>query len=182
MIVVLTGVPGSGKTTICKKIYEEFRSKVSIAGFITEELRESGKRVGFIAVNLAIPSEKVVLAHVDFFDRTRYHVGKYGVDVKSFERFLEDVKQTVRDARLIIVDEVGKMELLSSEFERFVLELINYWSSKKLLLFVVNYFHNHPLCINLREELYDEKFVVSKENREQVFKELKALLAQNLLQ
>ena len=181
MILVITGLPGVGKTTICKRIYEEFKNKTTISGFITEEIRERGRRLGFRAINLRT-GESVILAHVDLYESSSYRVGKYGVNLKGFENFLERVEEQIPDAKLVIIDEVGKMELFSQKFERLLVRLLDIYSSQRILLFTVNYFYNHPLCIELRESLYDKKFIVTRENREQVLAQLRELLARNLLQ
>lgn len=46
-------VPGVGKTTLVKKVCEALVSaRVTVNGFYTEEVRESGRRVGFDVVTV----------------------------------------------------------------------------------------------------------------------------------
>lgn len=48
-------VPGVGKTTLCRKVYEVLKDKgIKVQGFYTEEVRNSqkGSRVGFDVVTL----------------------------------------------------------------------------------------------------------------------------------
>lgn len=53
--VLLTGFPGVGKTTLCRKVFEVLNGKgIKVQGFYTEEVRNSqkGSRVGFDVVTL----------------------------------------------------------------------------------------------------------------------------------
>ncbi len=44
--LLLTGPPGVGKTTVLRRAADEL-SDLEIRGFVTEEIREAGQRVGF---------------------------------------------------------------------------------------------------------------------------------------
>jgi nucleoside-triphosphatase len=79
-------------------------------GFVTEEIRERGRRVGFSVERLG--GERGVLAHVDLPGPPR--VGRYGVDLAEFERIAIPALDEARD--VAVVDELGKMELASPAF------------------------------------------------------------------
>jgi nucleoside-triphosphatase len=85
---------------------------VDARGFVTGELRAGGRRVGFAVETLE--GERAVLAHVDLPGLPR--VGRYGVDLQAFERVALPVLDRVRDGDVIVVDELGKMELASDRF------------------------------------------------------------------
>ncbi len=78
--VLLTGLPGCGKTTVICRVVELLKDR-RLAGFYTMEIREHGQRLGFEAVGLG--GERVTLAHVGFHSGPR--VGRYGVDVEGFD-------------------------------------------------------------------------------------------------
>lgn len=119
MKVLLTGRPGVGKTTLLREAVDPFLAKVG--GFYTYELRENGKRVGFVVKALNGPER--LMAHIDFKDVPR--VGKYGVSVEAFEEVaLVALKKALEEKELVLVDEIGKMELLSSSFKELVLEAL----------------------------------------------------------
>jgi nucleoside-triphosphatase len=92
---------------------------VTLRGFFTEELRESGRRLGFAVETFA--GERATLAHVDFSGPPR--VGRYGVDLEAFERLALPALSGVEEQELVLIDELGKMELASDAFRSVVSEL-----------------------------------------------------------
>lgn len=78
---------------------------------MTEELREAGRRIGFAVETFA--GERATLAHVRFPAPPR--VGRYGVDLDAFEGVALPALEA-EGADLILVDELGKMELASAAF------------------------------------------------------------------
>lgn len=83
------------------------------AGFYTEEVRQRGRRVGFDVVTL--DGQRGVLARVG---APGPRVGRYGVDLASFERLGVFAVETGLEERapVLVIDEIGKMELFSSRF------------------------------------------------------------------
>ncbi|MDH7500614.1 MAG: nucleoside-triphosphatase, partial [candidate division NC10 bacterium] len=76
---LLTGRPGAGKTTIVRSLLPSLKGK--IGGFLTEEIREEGRRVGFRLRDLG--GGEAILAHVSFSGPFR--VGRYGVRIETME-------------------------------------------------------------------------------------------------
>lgn len=110
--ILLTGQPGCGKTTAVMKIIDNLDPE-TIAGFYTQEIRQNNVRRGFRWKRL--DGAEGTLAHVDI--KGRFKVGKYGVDVEGFDKNVVpvlDIEQT--DARLFVIDEIGKMECFSKKF------------------------------------------------------------------
>jgi nucleoside-triphosphatase len=124
--VLLTGRPGVGKTTVICRLAERL-GKYHPRGFYTEEIRVRGVRKGFRVVTL--DGREQVLSRVGF--QSPYHVSRYGVDVEGFEKLLVDLDLTGTASKLIIIDEIGKMECFSRKFQRDVKALLN--SSKTLV-------------------------------------------------
>jgi len=117
---LVTGPPGCGKTTLIQKIVKDLGT-LPMAGFYTEEIREGRERVGFALVGL--DGKRGVLSHVDV--RGPHRVGRYGVDVAGFESFLQDLDIGKSAPRLIVVDEIGKMECISGLFRKLVKESLD---------------------------------------------------------
>lgn len=121
MRVLLEGRPGVGKTTVARGVVEALRAAgVPVAGFTTGEIRAGRRRVGF-AVD-AVSGAHAVLAHVNLPGPPR--VGRYGVDLPAFERVALPALRAPDPGAVVVVDELGKMELASEAFRRAVLDLL----------------------------------------------------------
>jgi nucleoside-triphosphatase len=119
-VIFLTGAPGSGKTTAIQKIVS--RLSVKPGGFYTQEIREMGVRKGFKIITL--DSQESILAHVDIKGAPR--IGKYGVDLLAIEDVaVESMHRAMREASLIVVDEIGPMEILSDSFRKAVMQILD---------------------------------------------------------
>ncbi len=123
MKVFLTGLPKSGKSTVILKTIELLKNKgLKVGGFVTPEIIENGKRIGFYVKDI-FSNEMEIFASIDF--KIGPKIGKYGVDVRAFEKIaLKAMDFAAQNCDLIIVDEIGKMEFLSKEFEKEIYKLI----------------------------------------------------------
>ena len=92
-----------------------------MSGFVTEEIRESGRRVGFAVERLG--GERGVLAHVELPGPPR--VGWYGVDPAALERLVIPALEEAGERDVVIVDELGKMELSSQTFREGIEALLD---------------------------------------------------------
>jgi len=113
--ILITGLPGVGKTTLVKKLCEAM-SDLRPCGFYTEEIREHGVRQGFALVGL--DGRCGTLSHVDVKSPVR--VGGYGVALDDFERFLDGLVLPASGSGLAVIDEIGKMECFSRKFSLLV--------------------------------------------------------------
>jgi len=118
--VLLTGHPGSGKTTAIQNVVA--RLSVEAGGFYTQEIREGGRRVGFKIITL--DGQEGVLAHVDVPGQPR--VSKYGVNIADLNRIgVESISRAVENKSLVVVDEIGPMEILSEHFCKAVIAALD---------------------------------------------------------
>ena len=110
--------PGAGKTTALSCLGERLRADgVALRGFLTREMRSKGRRVGFEIETL--DGKRGLLAHNDIAGPPR--VGRYGVDLDEFERLA--LPSLEEPAGVVLIDELGKMELASERFRDAVLAL-----------------------------------------------------------
>lgn len=142
----VTGQPSCGKTTLVQHLVHKARQlspSLPITGFITAEVltgKQAGTREGFDAVSVSDPSVRGPLARKSL--RSKWKTGAYGVDVPGFEKValpLLEVQsassrrrptrrpprggQRVASKSLVVIDEIGRMEMHSEAFTSKVKEL-----------------------------------------------------------
>lgn len=125
-VLLLTGRPGVGKTTVVRKVAASLPGS-RLGGFYTEEMRVAGERRGFRLTTF--DGRQGVMASVDF--RGRERVGRYGVDVAAIDELATAALALSPDVSVYLVDEIGKMECLSSAFVRAMRALLD--SPKKIV-------------------------------------------------
>ncbi len=126
---LITGPPRCGKTTLVLKIAQDRRLSGRFGGFITEEVREKGERVGFKIISLPDKKEGF-LAKKSF--SSPYRVGKYGVNLKDLEDIgCSAIEDALDSQKTVVVDEIGKMELFSEKFKNSLLKALD--SPQKVL-------------------------------------------------
>jgi len=162
MKIFLTGKPGCGKSTVLEKVVEILKKKgVKVGGFITPEIREEGKRVGFYVKDI-FSGDVGLLASKDI--RVGPRVGKYGVNVEEFERIaLKALNFALKECEVIAIDEIGKMEMFSKKFKE---EIVKLMLIDKPLVAVL-----HRNLVNSFKE-YGEVIEVTQRNRKNLPREI----------
>lgn len=160
-ILFITGRPGIGKTSVLLRAIEELRAKgVDIGGMLSREIREQGVRVGFEIVDFC-SGQKGWLAHVS--QPVGPKIGKYRVNLNDLNHVgAVSIRNAAKNNQIIVVDEVGPMELCSQAFREAVVEAAN--SGKPLLGTI--HFKAHDSLINLIKNRDDAEIIeVTFENR-----------------
>jgi nucleoside-triphosphatase len=120
MNLFITGRSGIGKTTLIKELAQDLGAKAG--GFYTEEMRKGKTRVGFRIK--ALDGKSGILASI-YID-TKLRVGKYKVDLEDFERVaLPSIENALKKDKIVLIDEIGPMELFSKNFKNIVLEALD---------------------------------------------------------
>ncbi|MCD6506853.1 NTPase [Candidatus Poribacteria bacterium] len=162
--ILITGMPRVGKTTLVREVIEDAaKSDIKAIGFYTDEIRENNKRIGFQISDL--DGRQALLASTFF--RTKYRVGKYGVNLHNLDLIgIRAIQRGLRSKKfdLILIDEIGKMELLS---ERFMSVLMKALDSEKPVLATIMHIDNpFTRAIKSREDV--ELFVLTRTNYDEV--------------
>lgn len=131
-----------------------------------------GARAGFRLVTFC--GHHLVLSHVRHPGPAC--VGRYGVDVAGFEQLLAELDLRHASSRLIMIDEIGKMECFSRRFTDDVTAPLN--SPKSLIATVA--LKGERFIKKVRNRSDCRLVMVTKENRERLPGDLASELQERL--
>lgn len=158
----ITGRPGMGKTTVLLRAAAALKAKgYRVMGMISREAREEGNRVGFEIVDLST-GQRGWLAHVN--QPVGPQVSKYRVNLEDLNNIgAKSIRDAVTNAQIIIIDEIGPMELFSPHFKGAVSEALN---SHRAVLGTIHFRARDPLIQIIKAREDAEIFEVNYENRQ----------------
>jgi nucleoside-triphosphatase len=142
----ITGLPGSGKTQTLLRIIQLLEQEgIKVGGMVTEPIVEKHRRAGFQITNW-LTKETEVFAHESIKSRVRS--GKYGVNLAALEglgsRSLKEARET---ADVVVIDEVGKMEVESDAFTKTVIDTLD---TEKSIVMTLHKKSRNPLLQDIR--------------------------------
>lgn len=153
----ITGAPQSGKTTLLHDLVKELKKRgFNVGGFLSPEKKEHGTREGFFVQDI----ETGNIAMLAALDSDGPKVSKYHVDVKGFEYIaLQSMKNAGR-YDVIIIDEIGVMEMKSTAFQNALTDLLE---------------HEMPIVASLHREyvnmyeIFGRVYSITESNRNEVY-------------
>ena len=142
----ITGLPGSGKTETLLRIIDLLEEEgIKVGGMVTEPIVEKQRRSGFQIVDW-LSKESMVFAHEGLKSRVRS--GRYGVNLAALEdlgiRALQDARE---NADVVVIDEVGKMEVESEAFTKAVVDTLD---QDKSIIMTLHKKSRNPLLQDIR--------------------------------
>lgn len=167
--IFITGPPRSGKSTLVEEVIDELDVKAE--GLRTPDIRKEGQRRGFKLLDIKSGDEGI-LSHVDLEEGPS--VSKYRVNIDDLERFTRRSLRNHSDrCDVLIIDEIGTMELFSPTFKETVEEVLE---SEMLVLAVLhrNYvseYGEEGSVLDLGESDYEEVKEELKKHIKKVYQE-----------
>ena len=192
MIILLTGSPGVGKTTLTQTVAAQLASQhnTSVHGFLSLERRENGRRVGFDMIDVNDPHATCPLATAEKHQGGSGsllsggvpggpRVGKYRVHVAEMETFCLQRFEARRGStpsppggakKVFILDEIGKMELFSQSFKRAVVSLMDDPEAVALVTIAQK---GPDFLVEVKQHRHVHRLIeVTRENRDKLAAEL----------
>jgi nucleoside-triphosphatase THEP1 len=167
--VLITGLPGCGKSTLVNRLVAIAQQKgLKVGGIRTPEFRDSSKRrVGFFIQDIA-SREHQIMASVKI--SSPVSVGRYGVNLEAIRQIgITAINAAIKNADLIVIDEIGKMELAVSEFLPTVTSALN---SPKPVLGTIGLRLKIPVISKLKSRSDVTLLTLTPETRTQVYQEI----------
>ncbi len=162
-LILVTGKPGIGKSTVVMKTIDLLRREgLMVGGMVTREALEGGQRSGFRIIDL-LTNKEGWLAQVGASQGIRF--GKYMVCTADLESVgVESIKNALgcSSVSVVVVDEIGPMELTSDSFREVIKKCRE---SEKILLATIHFSSKDPLLMQFRQALYAKTVIVTLENR-----------------
>lgn len=142
----ITGLPGSGKTYALLRVIEMLQDgEMSIGGMIDEPIGDGRHKTGFTVRNL-LTGETEVFASVDI--ESKIMVGKIGVDLSKLELVgVNAIREACEKCDIIVIDEVGKMEVESQAFIDAVKDALD---AEKPMIITLHKKSRNPLLQDIR--------------------------------
>jgi len=163
-LVFVTGRPGIGKTSVLLRAIDELKKRgYTVGGMVSREVREGGVRVGFEIADFGT-GRRGWLAHVD--QPVGPKVSKYRVNLNHLNAIgAKSILDAVKTADIVVVDEIGPMELFSPAFKKAVFQAMK---SGKPMVGTIHHRARDPLITTIKSRIDAEVLEVTYENREQL--------------
>jgi nucleoside-triphosphatase len=163
--IAVTGSPGIGKSTLVAKVAAT--AGMRVGGMLARDKRYKDRRVGFELLDLASGAIGVLADETG----SGPQLGKYRVHPEDLDGIGAQAVENALNCDLIVVDEVGPMELSS---KRFVYAVEMAMASSRPMLVVLHEWSNHRLAKKIRSTFH--VITVTRENREALIDEISRAL------
>jgi len=147
-----------------------------VSGITTEEVRSGGARTGFKIRSLTSGEEGWLATNTA---QEGPRIGSYRVNTSDLERVGAVALQSAArgDTRLVLIDEVGPMEMTSTSFRRALAEVL---STSKIIVASVKYGSQYREVEEAGKLGETIMLTISRENRDSLFSDLIDLIDRSL--
>ncbi len=164
--IAVTGSPGIGKSTLVGKVTA--LAGMRVGGVLARDKRYKDRRIGFELLDLASGAVGMLADETG----SGPQLGKYRVHPEDLDGLGARAIENALKCELIVVDEVGPMELTS---HRFVSAVENAIASSRPMLVVLHEWSNHRLAKKIRSTF--KVITVTRENRDSLVDEIALALS-----
>ena len=160
-LILLTGRPGVGKTTVFRRTVNLLRERgLVVGGMFSSEIRRSGQRIGFEISDL-LSGDSGTLADIESERGPR--IGKYRVNLVDLESIgVSAIRRALEEADIVCCDEIAPMELSSPLFREVIRETME---SRKPFLGTIHQTTQDSLIQEIKMNPMAVVYEVTTENR-----------------
>ena len=133
-IFIVTGGIGQGKTTQVQKIVDSLTKRnISVSGILAPRIIKDGLTIGYDIVDIETNKQEPFLRNN--IDDNLPKIGNYTIFPQGLEKGINILtKSALNNSSLVVIDEIGKLELNDQGWAANVAELVN---GSSVLLFAV---------------------------------------------
>lgn len=133
-IFIVTGGIGQGKTTQVQKIVDSLTKRnISVSGILAPRIIKDGLTIGYDIVDIETNNQEPFLRNN--IDDNLPKIGNYTISPQGLENGINILtKSALNNSSLVVIDEIGKLELNDQGWAANVAELVN---GSSVLLFAV---------------------------------------------
>jgi nucleoside-triphosphatase len=160
-VLLLTGKPGVGKTTVLIKVVSRLKEDgYCVGGMISQEACKNNLRVGFKILDVN-SGKSGWLAKVN--QKSGPRIGKYRVNIENIDIIgAQAIADAMANCDIIAIDEIGPMELFSDKFKEVTRKALE---SRKPVIAVVHWKAKDELIGEAKSREDTETYTVTQENR-----------------
>lgn len=177
-LILITGIPGVGKTTLMQSLHHHYKLRgAKVGGFITLEVVENGRRVGFRIVDLQTGREGW-LARAQPGSGPMY--GRYCIILEDLEAIGIGALRTAveSDMDIVLVDEIGPMEMSSRRFSAEISSLLQ--NSKRQIVATFKQGSHYPMIDKSLDDPKTTLLTITRDNRTALLTQLVDILDSSL--
>ena len=133
-VFILTGSIGQGKTTFIQNIVKNFQSKgITVGGIYSPRVMQDKTTIGYDIIDINTNEREVFLRQSSLDNRIK--IGRFNIHLQGLQKGIKTLKSSIdTNTQIVIIDEVGKLELDNNGWASGIDELIKNAQNHLLLV------------------------------------------------